>query len=239
MAKRLFDIVLALLALLLFSPVMLAAALAVWLDSGRPVLFTQTRVGRGTQPFQLYKFRSMVVDAAQRGSEHAPTLGQDPRCPPGGPSPPRPSPPLGRECSLLPHEVGEVGRGRCMPRGGPSAWYSTTQNDPRITRVGRLLRRSSVDELPQLFNVLLGDMSLVGPRPDVPAQRGNYTEEQWTLRHRVRPGITGLAQALYRSRATPQQRLQADLDYARRPGLLIDLRIIGLTVVQLFRRSAN
>lgn len=185
MAKRLFDIVLALLALLLFSPVMLAAALAVWLDSGRPVLFAQTRVGRGTQPFRLFKFRSMVVDAAQRGS------------------------------------------------------HSTAQNDPRITRVGRLLRRSSVDELPQLLNVLRGDMSLVGPRPDVPAQRANYTEEQWALRHRVRPGITGLAQALYRSRATPQQRLQADLDYAQHHGLLIDLRIIALTVVQIFRRSSN
>ncbi|MFZ5576487.1 MAG: sugar transferase [Pseudomonadota bacterium] len=185
MAKRLFDIVLALLALLLLSPVMLAAALAVWLDSGRPVLFAQTRVGRGTQPFQLYKFRSMVVDAPRLGS------------------------------------------------------HSTAQNDPRITRVGRILRRSSVDELPQLFNVLRGDMSLVGPRPDVPAQRSNYTEEQWSLRHRVRPGITGLAQALYRSRATPQQRLQADLDYAQHHGLLVDLRIIGLTVLQLFRRSAN
>ena len=185
MAKRLFDIVLALLALLLFSPVMLAAALAVWLDSGRPVLFAQTRVGRGTQPFRLFKFRSMVVDAAQRGS------------------------------------------------------HSTAQNDPRITRVGRFLRRSSVDELPQLLNVLRGDMSLVGPRPDVPAQRANYTDEQWALRHRVRPGITGLAQALYRSRATPQQRLQADLDYAQHHGLLIDLRIIALTVVQVFRRSSN
>ena len=185
MAKRLFDIVLALLALLLFSPVLLAAALSVWLDSGRPVLFAQTRVGRGTQPFQLYKFRSMVVDAAQRGS------------------------------------------------------HSTAQNDPRITRVGRILRRTSIDELPQLLNVLRGDMSLVGPRPDVPAQRSNYTADQWALRHRVRPGITGLAQALYRSSATPQQRLQADLDYARHHGLLVDLRIIGLTVVQLFRRNAN
>ena len=185
MAKRLFDIVLALLALLLLSPVMLAAALAVWLDSGRPVLFAQMRVGRGTQPFRLFKFRSMVVDAAQRGS------------------------------------------------------HSTAQNDPRITRVGRFLRRSSVDELPQLLNVLRGDMSLVGPRPDEPAQRANYTDDQWALRHRVRPGITGLAQALYRSRATPQQRLQADLDYAQHHGLLIDLRIIALTVVQVFRRSSN
>jgi lipopolysaccharide/colanic/teichoic acid biosynthesis glycosyltransferase len=211
-AKRLFDIVLALLALLLFSPVMLAAALAVWLDSGRPVLFAQTRVGRGALPFHLYKFRSMVVNAAQRGSAHAPTLGHDPRCPPRGPT---------------------------TPGGGPAAWYSTAQNDPRITRVGRFLRRSSVDELPQLLNVLRGDMSLVGPRPDVPAQRSNYTEDEWALRHRVRPGITGLAQALYRSSATPQQRLQADLDYAQHHGLLVDLRIIGLTVVQLFRRNAN
>ncbi|MGA8009372.1 MAG: sugar transferase [Thiomonas sp.] len=185
MAKRLFDIVLALLALLLLSPLMFTAALAVWLDSGRPVLFAQERVGRGTQPFRLFKFRSMVIDAAQRGS------------------------------------------------------HSTAQNDPRITRVGRILRRTSVDELPQLINVLRGDMSLVGPRPDVPAQRGNYTAEQWAQRHRVRPGITGLAQALYRSRATPQQRLQADLDYAGHHGLLVDLRIIGLTVVQLFKRSAN
>ena len=181
MAKRLFDIVLALLALLLFSPVLLAAALAVWLDSGRPVLFAQTRVGRGAQPFKLYKFRSMVVDASQRGP------------------------------------------------------YNTSQNDPRITRVGRILRRTSIDELPQLLNVLRGDMSLVGPRPDVPAQRANYTAEQWALRHRVRPGITGLAQALYRSSATPQQRLQADLDYARIYGLLVDMSIIGLTVVPLYR----
>jgi len=184
-AKRLFDIVLALLALLLFSPLMLAAAVAVWLDSGRPVLFAQTRVGRGARPFRLYKFRSMVVDAAQRGP------------------------------------------------------YNTSSNDPRITRVGHVLRRTSVDELPQLLNVLRGDMSLVGPRPDVPAQRANYTEAQWTLRHSVRPGITGLAQALYRSRATPQQRLHADLDYAKHHGLLVDLRIIGLTVVQLLRRSSN
>lgn len=196
MIKRAFDVVVALLALALLWPLMLAAALAVWLDSGRPVLFTQQRVGLGGRTFALYKFRSMVVDAAARGAGAA-------------------------------------------SAGQPGAWYSTARDDPRITRVGRLLRRSSIDELPQLINVLRGDMSLVGPRPDVPAQRANYTAEQWALRHRVRPGITGLAQALYRSSATPQQRLQADLDYARHHGLLVDLRIIGLTVVQLFRRNAN
>jgi lipopolysaccharide/colanic/teichoic acid biosynthesis glycosyltransferase len=79
----------------------------------------------------------------------------------------------------------------------------------------------------------------VGPRPDVPAQQADYRAEDWALRCRVRPGITGLAQALYRSRATPAQRLQADLDYARRPGLARDLRIMGLTVLQLLRKSAN
>lgn len=183
--KRLFDIAVSALALLLLSPLLLFAALAVWVDSGRPVLFTQERVGLGTRTFRMVKFRSMVVDAAQRGS------------------------------------------------------HSTTQNDPRITRIGRLLRRSSIDELPQLVNVLRGDMSVVGPRPDVPAQRDNYTAEQWALRHTVRPGITGLAQALYRSRSTPAQRLQADLDYALHHGPLLDLRIMLLTVAQLFRRSGN
>ncbi|MGE0072397.1 MAG: sugar transferase [Thiomonas sp.] len=196
MVKRAFDVVVALLALALLWPLMLAAALAVWLDSGRPVLFTQQRVGLGGKPFALYKFRSMVADAAAHGA----------------------SPASGSQ---------------------PAAWYSTARDDPRVTRVGRLLRRSSIDELPQLVNVLRGDMSLVGPRPDVPAQRANYTEEQWALRHSVRPGLTGLAQALYRSRATPAQRLQADLDYARHHGLLTDLRILALTVVQLLRRSAN
>lgn len=185
MAKRVFDVVLALLALALLWPLMLLAAAAVWLESGRPVLFVQERVGLGGRTFRLYKFRSMVVDAAQRG-------------------------PL-----------------------------STAQNDPRITRVGRVLRRTSIDELPQLVNVLRGDMSLVGPRPDVPAQRANYTAQQWALRHRVRPGLTGLAQALYRSRATPEQRLQADLDYARNASLRRDLHILLLTVRQLFRASGN
>jgi lipopolysaccharide/colanic/teichoic acid biosynthesis glycosyltransferase len=83
--------------------------------------------------------------------------------------------------------------------------------------VGRFLRRSSIDELPQLLNVLRGDMSLVGPRPDVPAQQALYRPDDWALRCSVRPGITGLAQATMRSEATPEQRLAADLDYVRGP----------------------
>lgn len=112
--------------------------------------------------------------------------------------------------------------------------YATAQGDPRITRAGRTLRRTSLDELPQLWNVLIGDMSLVGPRPDVPAQEKLYAPQDWKERCSVRPGITGPAQATLRSAATPEQRLALDLDYARNPSVLRDLRIIGQTVAAVF-----
>lgn len=117
--------------------------------------------------------------------------------------------------------------------------FSTKVDDPRITRVGRILRRTSIDELPQLLNVLRGDMSLVGPRPDVPAQRDLYTEQEWHLRHSVRPGITGLAQISGRSDITPDMRKALDLDYARSPGLARDLGILLKTVSTLSGRGAN
>jgi lipopolysaccharide/colanic/teichoic acid biosynthesis glycosyltransferase len=183
--KRLLDIVVALAALVLLSPVLLLAAAAVVIESGRPVLFRQRRVGLGGHPFEMFKFRSMVKDAAAIGP------------------------------------------------------YFTSGDDPRITRVGRFLRRSSIDELPQLLNVLRGDMSLVGPRPDVPAQQALYRPEDWALRCSVRPGITGLAQATMRSQATPEQRLAADLDYARRHGLARDLRILAMTVRRLGGQGSN
>ena len=183
--KRVFDLLVAGVALLLLALPMFVIALLVMGDSGRPVLFAQTRVGRGGRTFRLLKFRSMVVDAEARGPQR------------------------------------------------------TASGDPRITRIGRILRRTSLDELPQLINVLRGDMSLVGPRPDVPAQERDYAPADWSLRCSVRPGLTGLAQALYRSRATPAQRLQADLDYVRRHGLGRDLVILWLTARQVFRASAN
>ena len=183
--KRGFDLCVAAAALALLALPMLLIAAWVWLDSGGPVLFAQTRVGRGERTFRLLKFRSMVVDAEARGPQRTATA------------------------------------------------------DPRITRSGRWLRRTSLDELPQLLNVLRGDMSLVGPRPDVPAQRGDYAEADWQRRCSVRPGLTGLAQARYRSRATPHQRLEADLDYVDHHGLLRDLEILGMTVGQLLRRSGN
>lgn len=183
--KRLMDLTLSFLALLLLSPLLLAAAIAVALDSGRPVLFVQRRVGRGGREFGMFKFRSMVQDAAAAGP------------------------------------------------------YQTSSNDPRITRIGRVIRRTSLDELPQLLNVVRGDMSLVGPRPDVPAQRAGYSDVDWRERCSVRPGITGLAQARLRSQATPAQRLALDLQYVRERSLALDLRILGWTLARAGGQGSN
>jgi lipopolysaccharide/colanic/teichoic acid biosynthesis glycosyltransferase len=183
--KRLLDVVVSLAAILLLCPVLLAAALAVMLETGTPVLFRQTRVGLAGREFGMYKFRSMVKNAAAIGPWH------------------------------------------------------TASDDPRITRVGRFLRRTSIDELPQLFNVLIGDMSLVGPRPDVPAQRSLYSEADWARRCSVRPGITGLAQAQLRSEATTEQRRDLDLRYASEHNLWLDLRILAWTVGRLTGKGSN
>jgi len=116
--------------------------------------------------------------------------------------------------------------------------YQTAEDDNRITRLGRFLRRTSLDELPQLFNVLKGDMSLVGPRPDVPAQRSLYTDEEWALRTSVRPGITGLAQATVRSAATQAERKALDLEYVRKASFWFDMKILLLTVRQLLGKGS-
>ena len=117
--------------------------------------------------------------------------------------------------------------------------YQTESDDPRVTRVGRWLRRTSIDELPQLLNILKGEMSLVGPRPDVPAQEANYTAADWVERCSVRPGLTGLAQSTLRSQATPAQRLALDLQYVREAGLALDLKILGRTLARLGGRGSN
>ena len=183
--KRLMDLVLAAAALLLLSPVLLATAAAVAIDGGFPVLFRQVRNGRDGRTFGMFKFRSMVKDAAAIGP------------------------------------------------------FNTAANDPRITRVGRFIRRTSLDELPQLFNVLLGDMSLVGPRPDVPVQRALYDDRDWALRCSVRPGITGLAQVVLRSEGSEDDRRELDLRYVREHSVWLDLKILAQTVGRLSGRGAN
>lgn len=183
--KRLLDILIASVSLILLFPVLLLVAAGMRLEDGGPVFFRQMRVGRGGREFLMVKFRSMVVDATLRGG------------------------------------------------------FSTADGDPRITRVGRFIRSTSLDELPQLVNVLIGDMSVVGPRPDVPAQRDLYEASEWSRRHAVRPGITGLAQATLRSDATPEQRKTMDLEYAGQVSFWLDMKIILLTFRQVFGRGGN
>ncbi len=116
--------------------------------------------------------------------------------------------------------------------------YYTVPGDMRITRVGAFLRKTSLDELPQIFNVLRGDMSIVGPRPDVAAQRDFYTDMEWILRHSVRPGITGLSQATLRSNATIEERKAMDIEYIKKASLLYDLVIIAKTIRQIIFKGS-
>ena len=179
------DVLLSLVALVSLSPVLAATAVAIAAESGWPVLFRQTRLGLNGQSFGMFKFRSMVKNAAAIGP------------------------------------------------------YFTSNDDPRITRVGRFIRRTSLDELPQLFNVLTGDMSLVGPRPDVPAQRSLYVDADWAQRCSVRPGITGLAQAKIRSGGSEGERLALDLRYTREQSLWLDLKILWWTLGRLSGKGSN
>ncbi len=117
--------------------------------------------------------------------------------------------------------------------------YSTSKGDSRVTRIGRVIRATSLDELPQILNVISGKMSLVGPRPDVPEQEILYTAAQWKKRHLVRPGITGLAQVKLRSVATPRQRLAHDLYYVKNSNLCLDLKIILMTIRLVLSKLAH
>lgn len=180
--KRGFDMLFSGLLILLASPVMLLAALAIKLDSRGPVLYRQERVGLNNRPFQVVKFRSMRTDAE---------------------------------------------------KDGKAVW--ATRNDSRVTRVGKLIRLTRIDELPQLLSVLKGDMSLVGPRPERPQFVEQLTQQIpfYAVRHSVKPGVTGWAQVRYQYGSTvedSQAKLQYDLHYVKNHSLWMDLRILGETV---------
>ncbi|MEV6692360.1 sugar transferase [Micromonospora sp. NPDC051196] len=175
--KRLFDVVLAAVLLLLTAPLMAAVAVTVAVGLGRPVLFRQCRIGLDERPFELVKFRSM------------------------------------RE-----------------PRG------DLLSDADRLTPLGRWLRATSLDELPTLWNVLRGDMSLVGPRPLLPAYLGRYSPTQ-ARRHEVRPGVTGLAQVRGRNCLDWDDKLALDVEYVERRDLRLDLSILVATVGTTLRRD--
>jgi exopolysaccharide biosynthesis polyprenyl glycosylphosphotransferase len=184
--KRAIDIVGALAAIVLTSPLWLAAAIAIKLDSSGPVFFTQIRSGRGNRPFRVIKLRTMIADAEKL-----------------------------REALQRQNEI-----------AGP---VFKVKNDPRLTRVGRVLRRYSIDELPQFVNVLVGQMSLVGPRPPIPAEVDTYEPDQ-LRRLSVRPGITGLWQVSGRNRITFEDWVKLDLQYIDEWSLWLDFQIMLATI---------
>ncbi|HEU5318188.1 MAG TPA: sugar transferase [Chloroflexota bacterium] len=212
--KRVLDVAFALLMLLCLSPLLALCAAAVAFETGLPVLFRQERIGRHGRRFTLLKFRSMKIDAdadVHRRYITAYIAGQ---------LPPQSAPAQGSESA------------------GPRPVYKLTQ-DPRVTRVGALLRRTSMDELPQLWNVLRGEMSLVGPRPPVA-----YEVEQYKPSHLrrldVQPGLTGLWQVRGRGRTTFEEMVAMDVDYIARRSLSLDVQIILRTLpAVLLRKGAH
>jgi exopolysaccharide biosynthesis polyprenyl glycosylphosphotransferase len=180
--KRALDVFVSGVALLLASPVMVVAALAILIDSGLPVFFRQKRAGKDGEPFTMLKFRTMVADAEDRLGELI-------------------------DLSKLDEPAFKI------------------PDDPRVTRVGKFLRRTSIDELPQLINVLRGEMSLVGPRPEEEAVVALYDERQ-RGRLAIKPGLTGPMQVYGRSDLTFEERLAMERDYLDNLSLLTDLQIL-------------
>ena len=185
--KRLMDIVLAILALVLGSPIFLLTAFLVKVTSPGPIIFSQVRVGKFGRHFKFYKFRSMYIDAEARKAE------------------------------LMKHNESKDGV------------IFKMKHDPRITPVGRFIRKFSIDELPQLFNVILGDMSLVGPRPPLPSEVRTYTLEE-RKRLNITPGITCLWQVSGRSELPFKQQMALDKEYIASRSAWKDFLILLKTV---------
>lgn len=203
-AKRILDVTLCLIALILIAPVLLLlCGLVRWTSPG-PALFRQKRLGRDRRPFTMLKLRTM-------------TVGNDDK--------------IHREY---------VTRLLCdnQPPAGGYVGLFKLEADPRVTRLGKWLRRTSLDELPQLLNVLKGEMSLVGPRPVLPWEAEMFRAEH-AQRFAVKPGITGLWQVRGRSRLSMRDGLEMDVEYAQRRSLALDIYILIATLPALFRGGAR
>lgn len=178
--KEIADRVIAMLALFVFSPLVLVIAILLYFQMGQPIIFKQLRPGKDGQIFTFYKFRTMTNQ---------------------------------RDC-----------RGHLLP------------DEKRLTTVGKFLRKTSLDELPQLWNVVEGNMSIVGPRPLLVAYLDRYTPQQFR-RHEVKPGITGWAQVNGRNAITWKERFNLDVWYVDHWSLWLDLKIIFLTLLQVIKRE--
>ncbi len=182
-AKRIFDVAMATFAIAVLSPFMCIIALAIKLGSRGPVIFKQQRCGMDNRPFTMYKFRTMIEGAQNKG--------------------------LG---------------------------YEVARDDDRINAVGKILRNASLDELPQLINVIRGDMSLMGPRPMIADQVSRLSSRQM-LRQQARPGISGWAQVNGRNALDWSRRIELDIWYVENWGFLLDLRIFWRTILTLLHRE--
>ncbi|NEX15326.1 MAG: glycosyl transferase [Halochromatium sp.] len=192
--KRVLDISVATVAMLLLSPLFLVTAIAIRLESPGAVFFKQKRVGRWGQLFTIWKFRSMYADAEARKAE-----------------------------LMAQNEM----------QGGV---LFKMKDDPRVTKVGRFIRKTSIDELPQLWNVLMGDMSLVGPRPPVPSEVDQYSLSD-RRRLEVIPGITCIWQVSGRSEIPFEQQVELDVEYIQSQSLWTDFKILLKTVPALMLGS--
>ena len=182
--KRLVDVLVSLVGLVVASPIMLISAIAVKCSSRGPIIFKQERIGLHNKPFRMYKFRTMEVQ---------------------------------------------------KPSAEEKGW--TTKDDPRVTKVGKFLRRTSIDELPQLFNILMGDMSVVGPRPERPQFVEQFKEEipRYMVKHQVRPGLTGWAQINgWRGDTSIKRRIEYDIFYIENWTMSFDVKIMLLTIFRGF-----
>lgn len=194
--KRIIDIICSALALVVSSPIMLAVAIAIKLDDGGPIFFSQTRIGLHGKPFRMWKFRSMVTNAEEIKAQLAEQVGQSDR------------------------------------------FIFKLKDDPRITKVGRFIRKTSLDEFPQFFNVLKGDMSLVGPRPALPEEVQRYGS-LYSTRLLVKPGITGPWQVSGRSDLSQEQSEYLDVSYIENWSITGDLAILAKTVLVVLQGTGS
>jgi exopolysaccharide biosynthesis polyprenyl glycosylphosphotransferase len=183
--KRFFDVVLSVIGLIVLSPVFLITAIAIKLEDGGPVFFSQMRSGLNEKPFRMYKFRSMCTDAAEKHKEMLKYNEQD----------------------------------------GPAF---KMKNDPRVTKVGRFIRKTSIDELPQLVNIVKGDMSIVGPRP-LPVYETEKCNDYQKQRLQVKPGLTCYWQVSGRNNLSFSEWMEMDIKYINEAGMLTDMIVFFRT----------
>ena len=189
-SKRVTDIFLSAIGLILLSPILLIVAIAIRIDSKGPIIFKQDRVGKDGKIFSMYKFRSMIVNAEEL-------------------------------------------KAKLETKNEMSGTMFKMKNDPRITKVGRFIRKTSIDELPQLINVIKGDMSLVGPRPSLPKEVEQFSP--WMLeRLKVKPGITCYWQVMGRNNIAFEEWMKLDVKYVHEMNYWLDIKLIFKTFFVLF-----